>query len=397
MTHRRYYDDAYTTAFDATIIETTTHDGKPALILDQTCFYPTGGGQPHDTGTIGGVRVIDVITRADDKAVLHMLAGAPPSGNVRCELDWARRFDHMQQHSGQHILTQAFVQTCGANTIGFHLGDSVTIDVDVAALTPAQIETAEALANRILHENRLVTTRLIDPDSADGVRMRRVPEALATAGLRVVEVTDFDVTACGGTHVRATGEIGMIKVLRTEKYKGGTRIEFACGGRALAAFRLRNDLANRLTAELSCALDDVPELIGKLRDSVTAQEKALKMLRERLIEYEAQELIASAVPLSDGVRCVVAVFEGRDAAELRLLAARITREVGMIALLGLAGEKAHVVCARSTDGAADMNGLLQAVLAPLGGRGGGQPALAQGGAGAVTAEALRAALAEATR
>jgi alanyl-tRNA synthetase len=389
-TQRLYYTDSSTWRFSTQVLETTTYHDKPAVVLDQTYFYPTGGGQPHDTGTLGDARVIDVVTRADDKAVLHVLDGAAPTGKVNASIDGARRFDHMQQHTGQHILTQAFVQTCEANTVGFHLGESVTIDLDAPTLTAEQITRAESLANTIVTDNRAVTTRIIDPNDADGVRMRRVPEALAT-GLRVVEVTDFDTTACGGTHVRSTGEIGMIKVLRTEKYKGGTRVEFACGGRALREFGRRVAVTAQLTADLSCALDDLPTIVGAYRAAASDSEKTIKALRERLIEYEARDLIATAAPHGEA-RLVLAVYDGRDAAELRLLAARIVREDGMLALLGLAGEKSHVICARSADLPRDMNELLKRALEPLGGRGGGGAVLAQGGGGAATIETMRAAL-----
>jgi alanyl-tRNA synthetase len=394
MTQRLYYNDSYTCAFTARVVEKLIVEGKPAVVLNRTYFYPTGGGQPHDTGLIANAQVTDVRTRADDKAVLHLLdAPLTADSEVSCSVDWRRRFDFMQQHTGQHILTQAFVQAFSANTVGFHLGaETVTIDLDAAALTSEQIAQAEAVANTILYENRLVTTRMIDPDAADGVRMRRVPEALATDGLRVVEVKDFDTTACGGTHVARTGEIGMIKVLRSEKYKGGTRIEFVCGERALAAMQTRVELINRLTSDLTCAMSDLPAIVGGLREQIGASEKAIKALRERLIDYEAAELLASAEPHGTARR-VIAVYDGRDAAELRLMAARLVAAPGMIALLGIAGDKSYVICARSADVPDDMNALLKRALEPLGGRGGGSPALAQGGGGAASVEAVREALA----
>ncbi|MDX2139927.1 MAG: DHHA1 domain-containing protein [Chloroflexota bacterium] len=399
MTQRLYYADSYTCAFTARVVETLTVDGNPAVVLNRTYFYPTGGGQPHDTGLIANAHVTDVRTRADDKALLHLLDAplmegeALAAGDVLCGIDWGRRFDFMQQHTGQHILTQAFVQTCGANTVGFHLGaETVTIDLDAAALTSEQIAQAESVANHVLYENRAVTTRMVDPDAADGVRMRRVPEALATDGLRVVEVKDFDTTACGGTHVARTGEIGMIKVLRSEKYKGGTRIEFVCGERALAAMQARVELINRLTSDLTCAMTDLPAIVGGLREQIGAAEKTIKALREGLIEGEALELLMASERHGDA-RVVVAVYEDRDAAELRLLAARLVAAQHVIALLGIAGEKSYVICARSTDLPDDMNVLLKRALEPLGGRGGGSPSLAQGGGGTAGVDMVRAALA----
>ncbi|MCL4250917.1 MAG: hypothetical protein KJ065_22395 [Anaerolineae bacterium] len=394
MTQRLYYDDSFTHSFSAHVVETFTHNGHPAVVLDRTYFYPTGGGQPHDTGSIGGARVIDVFTRADDKAVVHLLDGAA-AGEVACEIDWTRRFDLMQQHTGQHILTQAFVQTAGAHTVGFHLSEnSVTVDLDAEALTAGQVATAEGLANQILYDDRPVTTRIIDPEAAEGVRMRRVPDALATGGLRVVEVQDFDMTACGGTHVTRTGQIGTIKVVGVERYKGGQRIEFRCGGRALADYDVRVGVTGKLTNALTCGLTELPAAVERLQNTIRERERTIKALQERLVEYEAADLLANAA-VRDDARWIIAAFDDRDAAALRWLAGRLVREVGVVALLGISGEKTHVICARSADLSQDMNALLQAALAPFGGRGGGNPAQAQGGGGAATRDQVQAALAAA--
>src|SRR5688572_28549137 len=199
MTQRLYYDDSYTIEFTARVIERTKHDDHPAVVLDRTYFYPTGGGQPNDTGVLGGVEVLDVFTREDDHAVMHVLAEDVMGEIVTCKLDWQRRFDHMQQHTGQHLLTQCFVETADAKTIGFHLSPNrITIDLDAAGLSAQAVDTAEDLANRIVQENRAVTARVVEPQEAAnlGVRIRRIPGHLATGGLRVVEITDFDLTAC---------------------------------------------------------------------------------------------------------------------------------------------------------------------------------------------------------
>jgi alanyl-tRNA synthetase len=396
-TLRRYYDDSYTTCFRARVVELLVVDGKPAVVLDHTYFYPTGGGQPHDKGSMTSgigqvVQVIDVQTRGADKAVIHILSEQIDGKSVECEIDWARRFDLMQQHTGQHILSQAFIQYCDASTVGFHLGsEAVTIDLDTADLSAAQLENTELLANEVVTRNVAITTRIISPDEAEGIRMRRVPDALATDGLRVVEIGGFDTTACGGTHVAHTGEIGMIKLLATEKYKGGTRVTFVCGERALREMRARTALLNALAADLSCAIPDIPNIITKLRDGNASAEKTVKSLRERLIEFEGAELIAQAEKRGD-VRLVLQVEADGDPAAMRVLAARIVREPGMVAMLGVAGEKVQIVCARSADVDLDMNALLKAAVAPLGGKGGGQPAQAQGGAGAASREIVLAAL-----
>jgi alanyl-tRNA synthetase len=403
MTARLYYTDSYTTAFSAAIIETLTHEGRPAVVLDRTYFYPIGGGQPHDTGRLALIApdaeavteadVLEVVTRPDDKAVVHVLSQPLPLGAVAGEINGARRRDFMQQHTGQHILSQAFVQCCQAHTIGFHLGETVTIDLDKADVDPTALQTVEALANQIIYDNLPVRAYQVDPDSAEalGVRMRGVPDMLTTSGLRVVEIERFDRTACGGTHVRASGEVGMIKVLRTEKYKGGTRVEFVCGRRALTAFEQRVDIINALTAALTCALPDLPAQASKLQEDARLKDKRIKNLAEQLIDYQARDLLAQA-ELHGGARVIISIVTDGDAGTLRLMAARLTREPGVIALLGLAGDKTHIVCARSADLPQDMHAWAQQALAALGGRGGGQPALAQGGAGAADVDTVRAAL-----
>jgi len=380
MTERLYYADSYLTRFRAKVVERLTYDGKPAVILDRTCFYPTGGGQPSDRGLIGGAAVVDVVSREGDKAIIHVLADELTTDEAACELDWARRFDHMQHHTGQHILTQAFVQTCGAGTVGFHLSaDTATIDLDQMALSAAQIAAAEELANQIVFESRPVTTRIVDPDAADGVRMRRLPDTLVTGGLRVVEVADFDLTACGGTHVRSTGEIGMIKVVRAEKRGGKLRIEFKCGGRALQDYRVKSDVLGRIAGALNAHFSEADAVVAKLQEDYRAAARALKAASSQLIEYEAAALIAET-SIENGRRLIARIYDRRDPTEMKLLAQRLSAAEGVIALLGSTGDKAQLIFARSADRTEDMSALLKHALAQLGDvRGGGQPNMAQGG------------------
>jgi alanyl-tRNA synthetase len=396
MTERLYYADAYQTRFSANVVERLTHNGKPAVILDRTCFYPTGGGQPHDHGQIAGVPLLDVVARESDKAVIHVLAEAVNGDEMLCELDWARRFDHMQHHTGQHILTQAFVQTCGAGTVGFHLSaDTVTIDLDQGALSAAQIATAEDLANQVVFEARPVTTRIVDPEAAEGVRMRRLPDTLVTGGLRVVEVADFDVTACGGTHVRSTGEIGIIKVVKTEKRGDKLRVEFKCGGRALHDYRVKSDVLGRIAGALNAHFSEADAVVAKLQEDYRSAARALKATSSQLVEYEAASLIAETAS-ENGRRLIIRVYDQRDPAELKLLAQRLSAADGVIALLGSAGDKSLLIFARSADRTEDMNALLKRALTQLGdARGGGQPNMAQGGGIAADEAAIRRALEDA--
>lgn len=397
MTERLYYDDSYIREFSATVLEHLTVNEHPALVLDRTYFYPTGGGQPHDTGEIDGTQVLDVFTREADSAVVHVLAKPVSAEQVTCRIDWERRIDHMQQHTGQHILSRAFVVVADAQTVGFHLSaDSVTIDLNRAGLDDDAIIQVEDLANRMIYEDHLVSVRLVNPDDAEGIRMRKLPEHLHTDGLRVIEIDGFDVTACGGTHVARTGEIGVIKILRLEKRGDKTRVEFRCGGRALSDYRTKNALVYQLTSALTCAMDEVPQAVQRLQDSLKTTQTALKSATQQLLEYEAVQLLADASDLN-GVKIVKMAYPNRDTAEIRTLASKLTQPPGVIALLGTTGERANLVFARSADLSIDMNTLLKQTLTLIEeGRGGGQASLAQGG-GIASAEQLTDALDEAER
>lgn len=384
MTERLYFDDSHTTQFRARVVERLTHADQPAVVLDRTYFYPTGGGQPHDIGSIGSASVLDVITRKADNAVLHVLDQPITGDEVECAVNWTRRFDHMQQHTGQHILTQAFVQGCGAHTVGFHLSEAtVTIDLDRTDLSPADIDAAEALATQIVFENRPVTAAILTMEQlndAANIRIRKIPDQLSTDGLRIIDIENFDTTACGGTHVAHTGEIGMIKVIRLEKRGDKLRVEFRCGGRALADYREKNHTVNALAALLTCAPADMPAAIDSLRADLRATQKAHRDAVDLLVEREAAALLAES-------RLVVRDFPARDVGELRALAMRIAAHEDAVALLSASGDKTQFIFARGATAAGDMGAILKTVFAELDGmRGGGSPAIAQGGGTALTHE-----------
>lgn len=382
MTNRLYYDTSYTTAFRAQIIEALPYDTRIAIVLDETYFYPTSGGQPHDTGTLDGLPIVDVVVRDADSAILHILS--TPSQltvgqTIQGVIDWERRFDHMQQHTGQHILTQAFAQTAGARTVGFHLSpDSVTIDLDQHSLSEAQIFAAENLANEVVQADKAVIATLRAEGEHDGVRMRKRPKHVVTDGLRVIEIEGFDQTACGGTHVSRTGEIGLIKVIKTEKRGDKTRVEFRCGGRALADYRDKHQVISALAADMNCRFVEIPELVGKLRTELKTIQQALKEAREQIVEFEAERLLNRA-SRTDRYALITAAFDKRDAAEVKRLASRLAENPDTVVLLGTAGEKAQLFFARSTALPFNMGALLKEAVEQLGGRGGGQAAFAQGG------------------
>jgi alanyl-tRNA synthetase len=379
-------------------LERLAVDGRPAVALDRTYFYPTGGGQPFDIGMIGGVEVVDVFPREEDGAVLHVLAGELSEDSVDCQVDWERRFDLMQHHTGQHILSQAFIQAADANTVGFHLGvESVTIDLDVVSISSDTLGQVENLANQIIFENRPVTARVLAPGEEAQVRMRKAPEHLATGGLRIVEIEGFDTTACGGTHVARTGEIGLVKVLKLERRGEKTRVEFRCGKRALGDYRLKNALANQLAAEFTVGYWEVDQAVDRLRAELKETRRALKEARTRLLDQEVSALLDAGIE-QEGVRVVRAVFEGRDVGEVRQMVSRLVETPGTVALLGVSGEKAQVIVARSADLPHDMAVVLKRALGVLGSeRGGGRPEFAQGGGVAADVGLVEAALVEAER
>lgn len=393
MTKRLYYEDSYTINFSATVVDQFEHNEKPTVELDQTYFYPTGGGQPSDLGTINGIKVIEVFSTPN--AVLHVLASPVNSGDaVNCQINFARRFDHMQQHTAQHILTQAFIQVANADTVSFHLSvDTVTIDLDADSIPLDTLNKVEDLANKIVIENRPVTAKLIPADALAeaGVRMRKMPEHIHTDGLRVIDIGGFDVTACGGTHVSRTGEIGMIKIVRLEKNGNKTRVEFRCGGRALADYRLKNTIANQLSADLTCAFEATPSAISRLREDLQSAQRALKAATNQLLRYEADEIIAQHT-VKEGLRVIKLAFENRDLNEVKILASLLTEQAETIVLLGTAGEKAHLFLARSADLTHNMNQYLKPALEVIGARGGGQPAFVQGGGTNATLTQVEAAL-----
>ncbi|MEP7287286.1 MAG: DHHA1 domain-containing protein [Chloroflexota bacterium] len=395
-TKRLYYDNSYTLNFEANVVEHTTYKDPPAVVLDQTYFYPEGGGQPHDTGVINGVRVIDVQTRDADRAVLHVLASPITDSRVAGQIDAARRTDYMQHHSGQHILSQALSQAAEAETVSVHMSaDSMTIDVKRINITPDEWIAVEDLANRIVLENRRVRVWFPEPDELASLRLRKLPDVAGK--VRVVDMGGFDVTACGGTHVGYTGEIGAIKVVRFERRGDTTRLEFKCGGRALRDYRDKNDLINRLVTDLTVAYRDVPETIQRLQAENKTLRNELKAAREQLIEAEAAALLPTASHIGS-VRIVTHAYEGRDVNDLKLLAQKLAAQPATIALIGLAGEKGQLLFGRAEDVAVDMASLLKGALALLNSdRGGGRANFAQGGGVPASLAQVTAALQQAER
>jgi alanyl-tRNA synthetase len=395
MSDRLYYSDAYVRTFDARVLARVDVEGRPAVILDRTAFYPEGGGQPSDRGTLDQVRVIDVIER--DGAVLHVLSEPLAADRVAGVIDGPRRFDLMQQHTGQHILSEAFIQTAHALTVAFHLnpdpdGGALTIDLNTPQLTPEQLDRAEEVANQIVWENRPVIARFVTGAEVATLPLRAPRRPPAETAIRVVEVAGFDWSACGGTHVVRTGEIGLIKIVKVERRGRESRVEFRCGGRALLDYRRKHTQLSRAAADLSVGLGELDQAIGRLQTEAKVLRKQLAEADRRLLGYEAGELL-NAAPRHGGYRLIAQTWLNRDAAYLKRLAQLLIAPPGTVALLGAqAGTALALVFARSKDVPLDLTAPLQAAAAQLGAKGGGSPDFAQAGGPAVNEAQLKAAL-----
>ena len=393
MTERLYYTDPCLTEFDAQVLQIVeAPNGRPALVLDRTAFYPTSGGQPFDTGTIGVAAISDVIDQ-DDGTILHVLseaslaAGLTPLSQAHGRIDWNRRFDHMQQHTGQHVLSAAFDRVLGVRTVSFHLGaDSSTIDL-AREVSASEIERAEEEANRIVWANRSVTIRFADADEAARLPLRK--ESLREGVLRLIEVEDFDLSACGGTHVSRTGEIGLIAVGSTERFRGGSRIEFFCGGRALRSHRGLRDIVSASTKAASAGPAELPAAFERLQSEVKELKRTAKDLHSRLATHEADALASRAESIGP-IRFTFAVIDGSDANSLKQIATAIVTRPGHAVVVLSAPPPAFVVVARSTDVSLDAGALLKGMIVRFGGKGGGRPDLAQGGGMTGSAEEMLA-------
>jgi len=371
MTQRIYYAEPYRRSFDAKILAVDTVAGHTHVTLDQTAFYPTSGGQPFDTGTLGGAAVTDVIDR-EDGTIAHVVSGSPRVGEVVTgEIDWARRFDHMQQHTGQHVLSAAFDRLYGVRTESFHMGNlSSTIDL-AREVSESEIARVEDDANRIVWEDRPVTIRFASAEEAAAMPLRK--ESARTGPLRLIDVQDYDLSACGGTHVERTGAIGIIAIGGWEKFKGGSRVEFLCGGRALQRFKVWRGALSAVQKHLSVPPIEMAASIGRMQEDAKAVQRTVRGFQEKLAAHEAQALLAKG-------SLVVEAIDGWDAQGIKSIATAITAaDPHAIVVLLTTATPAHVVIARGASSTIDAAAVLKQLAAKFGGKGGGKPDLAQGG------------------
>ena len=399
MTDRLYYHDSFLYDFDAEI-RAAVETPRPALILDRTAFYPTSGGQIHDTGWLifGDAKLgVTEVADTEDGHVVHYLEAplkdVQPGTRVHGEIDPARRRDHMQQHSAQHVLSAAFVRLFNMPTVSFHMADDYcSIDLDTPSLSKDQVESAERLANEVVLESRSVDIRFVTRAEAEKLGLRKLPPAERDQ-LRLIDIRDFDLTACGGTHVSQTGQIGGVFLRKTEKVRQGYRVEFVAGQRAVSTARRDFSTLTETAALFSAHIYDVPQQARKSLDEIRSLRKQREQSQDELAAAQATTLLAET-PETHGRKLVVRTFSDRDLAFLKLLAQKLTRQFpAAIALLATDSPQPALVFAQSVGQPHDMGALLKETMAKLGGRGGGSKDLAQGGVpqSAGLADALTAA------
>ena len=385
MTDRLYYRDSFLYEFEGEICD-ITETPRPAVTLDRTAFYPTSGGQIHDTGWItssGAKHRVTEVADTEGGGVVHYLE-APvkelaPGSRIRGEVDVVRRRDHMQQHSGQHILSAAFVRLFNMPTVSFHMADDYcSIDLDTLSLTKEQIESAERLANEVILENRPVDIRFVTREEAGKLGLRKIPPTERDE-LRLIDITDFDLTACGGTHVRQTGQIGCILLRKTERVRQGYRVEFVAGLRAVAAARRDFTTLTETAALFSAQIYDLPQQATKSLEEIKALRKQRAESLEELAAAQAAALLAET-PEVVGRKLVVRVFSDRDVNFLKLSAQKLTRLApNVVTLLGTTSPQPALVFAQSGGQPFDMGARMKEIVARFGGRGGGSKDMAQGG------------------
>ena len=369
-TERLYYDDPYLMEFDATVLETRSFGSHCGAVLDKTAFYPTSGGQPNDLGLINDIPLIDCV-EDETGAVIHVVGGKIEAGPVHCRIDAARRGDHMQQHSGQHVLSQAFVELFNWPTVSFHLGAvGCTIDLTSDAVSREQAEAAEDLANRIIRENHSVSVRYISQENINQAGLRKPTER--TGDVRIIDIAGYDRSACGGTHVRTTGEIGAILITGVERAKKQARVQFICGDRVIRYARQANRTLEAISQTISAPALDTAAAVRTLWDDHQELRKRNDDVESQLMDYEAAQF-----PINNGI--AVGSFSNRGIEKLKILAIKICSRPGTVALLADQSDQLRIVFARSADSSIDVAVSLKRTLEKFGGRGGGRPNLAQGG------------------
>ena len=383
MTKRLYYQDSYLKEFKAKVLKKIKIDNQPAVVLDETAFYPTSGGQPYDVGVIQDVSVVEVVEEGDER--IHILKEELKeeiNSEVIGKIDWERRFDHMQQHLGQHILSGALIEIYGAETVSFHLGEKVcTLDIAKEKLTEEEVKKTEECANEIIFNNRPVKCYFLEgEEELKRLNLRKMPDRKGK--IRIIEVENFDLSACGGTHCRTTGEVGLIKITKWEKRGEKIRLEFICGWRAWGDYFWKNELIKNISNKLTIKDSELGEAIDRMLEEQKEIRKELKEFKEKLQEYEARNLINESSLVDDGIKIINKVFEEKNFQEVMGLGQKIINlDDNVVVLAGIKnkGEGAKILFACSGGLNFDMNRLIKEAGKFIEGRGGGTPNFAQAG------------------
>jgi alanyl-tRNA synthetase len=376
--NKLYYQDSYIQSFSAKVLrDGKDQQGNFYVVLDQTAFYPTGGGQPYDTGTMNDIKVLNV--EEVNGEILHYVESPVNEKEVVGKIDWQRRFDHMQQHAGQHILSAAFDNLFQFKTVGFHLGtETLTIDLDTETLSEQQAELAERLANQIILDNRSIEAKWVTEAELAQYPLRK--ETKVKEDIRLVIITDFDYNGCGGTHPKTTAEVRAVKILDWEKQKKKIRVQFVCGDRVLTQFQQKQKVLLELTKLLHSPEKDMAAAVVRMQKMEKELEKSLEHVQETILSYEADELLTKSSSLAEE-RLVSRVFQGRTIQELQKLARLLTAKDQHCNVLFVSENegKLQVVGARGQNASRNMKLLIADALKLLHGKGGGNEAFAQGG------------------
>lgn len=372
-----FHKNTYIKEFNANIVKIIEKDDILHLELNQTAFYPEGGGQPSDIGFIGDIEVSHVVE--ENEKIYHVVDRLPSKlEHVKCCINWEKRFDHMQQHLGQHILSTAFQKLYDANTIGFHLSsNSLTIDID-KTLSYEDIEKVEYFANQLTFNDLTVEILYPTQEEISNLPLRKTPSV--TENIRVVKLDDFDYSPCCGTHPNRTGEVGLIKIKKFEKYKSGLRIEFACGNRALKDYQIKNEIVTSLSSTLSVKHDEILSSLNRINDELNTLKKEKKYLHEQLMYFQAKDMLNNAFRVNN-TKIVKKIFSDRDFNEIKQLSTALINNDNTVAIFGVASDdKAQLIFSRSKDlNNINMNDILKECIPLINGKGGGSPFSAQGG------------------
>ena len=374
-----YQQDSTRLVFEARVVEVLSlQDGRTGVVLDRTYFYPTGGGQEHDTGRIGSAKVLEVLKDDDPSRLIHVVEGQVSLGAITAHIDGDRRMRHMQHHTAQHLLSQCLLHITSHETVSANINGYTpsTLDIVASQVSKADLDQAEELANQVIYENRQVKTYFVAPGELNTIPLRKPPKV--SENIRIVEIDSFDYSACGGTHVAFTGSIGLLKVLKAERQNEKQRIYFIAGLQAMQVFHQMYDSLNTLSTQHSTGWQEIPNLFTKQADQLHTLEKELQSFRKQMMKYEALDQIETAIPKGK-IRLLRSSFDNRPTAELRLLAEQLKKVPDLVSFLtSYDGQKVILLVTCGEQSSLDARQLLNQQLSRLNGRGGGEARLAQG-------------------